>query len=324
MRATKPALALGTLALLGGLALANAQPTQQSSSAASLVELERRYEALVEAEQALKNELAAIEPREQELRKLMIGRGRILYRLTRAGLLPVGQGFDALVEHAAKVEKVRRALDQDAAELARLARRREAIARELAEISLRRGPLELEQGMLAKARAALEEADDRQRAFERAFEKSSGPSGDYVAVYGADPGAADPLPTPTEGFRAMRGRLPFPLRGRAEIRNVRRPGASGPGLEMRAPTGTPVYTIHPGRVSFADSFDPYGQVVILDHGNHYYSLLGNLGSIDVRVGDELRRGARVGTVGSDGKGGVLYVEIRRNVETLDPRPWFGL
>jgi len=323
MRAKKPALAFGALALLGGLAFANAQPSQSGTSAESLVELERRLDALVQTERKLRNELTSIEPKEAELRKRMIGRGRILYRLTRAGLLPVGQGFDALVEHAAKVERMRRALDQDAGELARLGRRREAITRELGELAKLRGPIELEQGTIAKARAALEEAEDRRRAFERAFQKSSGPS-DYVAVYGADPGAADPLPTPTEGFLAMRGRLPFPLRGRAEIRDVRRPGAGGPGLEMRAPTGTPVYTVHPGRVSFADSFDPYGQVVILDHGSHFYTLLGNLGSIDVRVGDELPLGARVGSVGSDGKGGVLYVEIRRNTETLDPRPWFGL
>ena len=322
MRATKRALALAALALVGGLALAHAQPSQDSS-AASLIELEKRLDTLVQTEQKLRAELDAIEPKERELRKRMVVRGRILYRLTRAGLLPVGQGFDALVEHAAKVEKMRRAVEQDAAELKRLAQRREAITRELGELAKLRGPLELEKGTLAKARAALEEADERQRAFERAFQKSSGPS-DYVAVYGADPDTAVTAPIPAEGFRAMRGRLPFPLRGRTEIREARRPGTSGPGLEMRAPTGTPVYTIHPGRVSFADSFEPYGRVVILDHGDHYYTLLGNLDSIDVRVGDELGLGARVGTVGSDGKGGVLYVEIRRNTDTLDPRPWFGL
>lgn len=319
MRARTPAL---LLAIVAGSLVASAQPAP-FHSAASIAELERRLEGLVRDERALRTELDALGPQEERVRARMMARGRILYRLTRAGLLPVGHGFDALVSHAAKVEKVRRTLEQDAAELSRIAQRRSAISRELAELALRRGPLEIEQQTLAQARQALEEADDRRRAFERAFQKSSGPS-DYVAVYGGDIASAEPLPASIEGFRSLRGRLPFPLKGRAEIRHVRRPGASGPGLEMRAPVGTPVYAIHPGRVSFADAYEPFGQVVILDHGSHYYTLLGDLGSVDVRVGEELPAGARIGSVGSDASGGVLYVEIRRNVETLDPRPWFGL
>lgn len=319
MRLRTPAL---IFALLAGSLVASAEQAPPNS-AASIAELERRVEGLVRDERALRAELSALGPEEERVRRRMMARGRVLYRLTRAGLLPVGHGFDALVTHASKVEKVRRTLEQDASELSRITQRRSSISRELSELALRRGPLELEQQTLAQARAALEQADDRRRAFERAFQKSSGPS-DYVAVYGGDIASAEPLPASIEGFQARRGRLPFPLKGRSEIRHVRRPGASGPGLEMRAPVGTPVYAIHPGRVSFADAYEPFGQVVILDHGNHYYTLLGNLGVVDVRVGDDLPAGARVGGVGSDGKGGVLYLEIRRSAETLDPRPWFGL
>lgn len=312
--------ALTIVFLAGSFAIADAQPAP-SDPAASITDLEKRLEGIVRDEATLRKELGSLGPREEQIRRRLIARGRILYRLTRAGLLPVGHGFDALVAHATKVEKVRRALEQDLNELSRLAQRKSAISRELSELVLRRGPVEIEQQTLARARVALEEADDRRRAFERAFQSSSGPS-DYVAVYGAD--ISEALPSSVEGFRAMRGRLPFPLRGRAEIRHVRRPGANGPGLEMRAPVGTPVHAIHSGRVSFADSFEPYGQVIILDHGSQYYTLLGNLGSVDVRVGDELPAGARLGSVGSDEKGGVLYVEVRRSAETLDPRSWFGL
>lgn len=306
---------------LGGLGLAGAQPS--SESAASITELERRLEGLIQEERALRAELAGLDPQTVAIKSRMVARGRVLYRLTRAGLLPVGGGFEELVAHAAKVEKLRRSLEQDANELSQISRRRASITRSLSTLALQRGPLEVEQRTLAQARVALEEADDRRRAFERAFQQSSGPS-DYVAIYGADIASADPLPSSSEGFRAMRGRLPFPLRGRTEIRHVRRPGAGGPGLELRAPIGAPVHAIYPGRVSFADAYEPFGQVVILDHGNSYYSLLGNLGSVDVRVGDDVPVGGRVGSVGGDDKGGVVYLELRRNADTLDPRPWFGL
>ena len=138
----------------------------------------------------------------------------------------------------------------------------------------------------------------------------------------------------------MKGRLPFPIAGRAEIRSVRRPGASGPGLEMLAPVGTPVRAVFSGRVAFADKYDPFGQIVILDHGDHYYTLMGDLGSIEVRVGDDLSAGAKVGTVGrasaqGDGSPGAsddsrrpsssaLYFEVRHGSSTIDPGPWLGL
>ena len=51
---------------------------------------------------------------------------------------------------------------------------------------------------------------------------------------------------------------------------------------------------------------------------------GNLGSTDVRVGDEVTPGERLGTVGDDGQGAMLYFEIRHGAETLAPGSWLGL
>jgi len=216
--------------------------------------------------------------------------------------------------------------------------RKIAVTKKLDELATRRAPLELEREAALRARAILGEAEDRRLAFDRAFETSTG-AGDYVAVYGG--GAAGPLgpePAGPDGFRGMKGRLPFPIAGRAEIRNVRRPGASGPGLEMQAPVGTPVRAVYSGRVAFADRYDPFGQIVILDHGDHYYTLMGDLGSIEVRVGDDLSAGAKVGTVGraaarDDGArgddpprpgGSALYFEVRHGSNAIEPGPWLGL
>src|SRR5258708_14069021 len=128
----------------------------------------------------------------------------------------------------------------------------------------------------------------------------------------------------------MKGRLPFPIAGRAEIRSVRRPGASGPGLEMLAPVGTPVRAVFSGRVAFADKYDPFGQIVILDQGDHYYTLMGDLGSIEGRVGDDLSVGAKVGTVGSARNtcydapragGSPMFFYERLGMNAIDPVHW---
>jgi septal ring factor EnvC (AmiA/AmiB activator) len=64
--------------------------------------------------------------------------------------------------------------------------------------------------------------------------------------------------------------------------------------------------------------------VIIDHGDGYYSLSGNLGAIEVAAGDELERGARIGTVGEAAGGARLYFEIRNGTQTVDAASWLGL
>jgi septal ring factor EnvC (AmiA/AmiB activator) len=122
----------------------------------------------------------------------------------------------------------------------------------------------------------------------------------------------------------MKGRLPFPLPGRTEIQSARRSGSDGPGLEMRAPRGTPVRAVYGARVAFADEYSAYGRTVILEHGDGYYTVSANLDEIAVRVGDDVAAGSRLGTVGDTGSGPMLYLEVRRGTETLDPAAWFGI
>jgi septal ring factor EnvC (AmiA/AmiB activator) len=146
---------------------------------------------------------------------------------------------------------------------------------------------------------------------------------DYVAIYGADQGPSDI--DPRAGFRALKGHLPFPVAGRAEVHRVVRPRSGGPGLELVGASGTPVRSVAGGRVAFADRYDDYGLTLILDHGDHYYSLYANLSETSAHVGDALPSGSRVGTMGQSNDGRVLvYFEIRKGSDTIDPGPWLGL
>ena len=142
-----------------------------------------------------------------------------------------------------------------------------------------------------------------------------------MAVYG---GAALPPDTPAGGFATARGRLLFPIAGRAEVNPARRSGTDGAGLEIRAPAGTPVRAAFAGRVAFADRYGPYGKIVILDHGDHYYTVSGNLNEVDVRIGQDVAAGERIATVGDDGRGSMLYFEVRHGSRTVSPEPWLGL
>lgn len=322
-----PALAL---ALVSGLVRADLV----SPSAPDDAPVNATSSSLKKEQESIRIELDLVSARGQEAQRRMLARGRAFYRLARVGILPVGGGLGALFEHAAKVERTRRALEQDLADSRAVADRKVALLRKLGEVSSRLAKLDSEREGLLRASAALDEHLDGVRLSRNDAPSTSEAVASTSPVREArgNPDAPPPADA-TDGFRAMKGRLPLPLAIRTEIRRVRRSGASGPGVELSAPPGTPVRAVFPGRVAFADHYDSFGTVVILDHGDHFYTLMGDLGSMDVRVGDDLSAGARIGTVGerrSDVDNGglrrssVLYFEIRRGASTLDPGPWLGL
>ncbi|MCA9585382.1 MAG: peptidoglycan DD-metalloendopeptidase family protein [Myxococcales bacterium] len=300
--------------------VAGGRGSSQPSAALALAALDRRIADLDAEEDASKKELAEIGGKIATARGRAMARGRAFYRLTRAGMLPVGGGFDAFVTHALRVERARRVLITDLSTEKKLRERGADLSRSLERIARDRVALGSQRSALDAARLALADENQRQEAFDRAFSSSTGASSEYVAVYGGN-GAA---PAVSSGFAAARGRLLFPLAGRAEVRPGRREGTDGPGLEVRAPVGTPVRAVYAGRVAFADRYGAYGRLVIVDHGEHYYTVSGNLAAIDVRVGDELSAGERLGTVGDEGRGAMLYFEVRRGTETIPPGPWLGL
>jgi murein DD-endopeptidase MepM/ murein hydrolase activator NlpD len=297
------------------------EPLQHATSALALAALDRKIADLDAEEQAHKKELSGLSGKIANAHARAVYRGKTFYKLTRAGMLPIGGGFDALVTHAMRVERARRTLGAELSSERALRSRGAELASALEHVEKDRSALSSQRTAMDAARLAMEDEARREQAFSKAFETS----GDYVAVYGASgaaPGLSEPMGA--TGFAAARGRLLFPVAGRAESRPGRREGADGPGLEIRAALGTTVRAVYAARVSFADRYGSYGRIVILDHGEHYYTVSGNLATIDVRVGDEIGAGERIGTVGDEGQGALLYFEVRHGSETVPPGPWIGL
>ncbi|HEX5099896.1 MAG TPA: peptidoglycan DD-metalloendopeptidase family protein [Polyangiaceae bacterium] len=307
-------IALVGVALFGSRAvLADAAPGRPPSAD----EVARLRKNADKDEQGLARRLDQLRDDAKLTDQRILWRGRLYVRLSRAGLLPVGDGFEALVDHAARLERLHHGLELDVAHAKAVAAERVTLAKKLDEARARTATLDEEERVLARAEDALRSADERERAFAQAFE-----AGGHTAVYGAV-GPAEPASATAGGFAALKGRLPFPIAGRSEIRPARRQGSEGPGLEMKAAPGTPVRAVAAGRVAFADSYADYGKTIIVEHGRRYYTVCANLGSIDVAVGDEVSPGERLGSV-SGGDGAKLYFEVRVGKETVDPSPWFGI
>jgi septal ring factor EnvC (AmiA/AmiB activator) len=138
------------------------------------------------------------------------------------------------------------------------------------------------------------------------------------------------LPGPG-GFAARKGSLPPPARGPVTVGfgRVVNPKFNTVtvqnGIDVEAPAGAPVRAVAPGRVVHAGWFKGYGNLVIVDHGDGYHTLVAHLASMQTAMGEEVDAGDVLGTVGDSGslKGPYLYFEIREKGRPVDPRPWLG-
>ena len=246
----------------------------------------------------------------------LVARGRAYVRLTRAGLLPLSGGFDQFLQRATQLERWHRSLAHDVNRERELETSIVALSKRIDSLSRDRGTLELRRAAARDSEDAMVDAQERALAFERAF--ASPPKDGHTAVYGANlPFSSDKEPA---DFRKLKGHLAFPVTGRAEIVRAKRRGGGGPGLEMRVAKGSCVQAVFGGRVAFADQYADFGNTVIIDHGNSYFTVNAGLASVRVRLGEDVSAGATLGTVGDTG----LYFEIRRSGDTVAPEAWFGI
>ncbi len=131
-------------------------------------------------------------------------------------------------------------------------------------------------------------------------------------------------------FFERKGQLPHPIEGTIAQdfglvslgKDIR---LSHKGRQYKATTGTAVNVVFEGKVAFSDWVPGYGQTVIVDHGDHYYTLYGHLGNTRVKVGQEVERGQAIAEAGSTSRmyGDGLYFEIRHFSEPENPKVWIG-
>jgi murein DD-endopeptidase MepM/ murein hydrolase activator NlpD len=90
-------------------------------------------------------------------------------------------------------------------------------------------------------------------------------------------------------------------------------GAVHRGVDISAPSGTPVHAAADGVVVFASTMSGYGRVVVIDHGNGFQTYYAHLSAFAVIAGQEIRQGAVLGAVGSSGRTTAphLHYEVRR-------------
>jgi murein DD-endopeptidase MepM/ murein hydrolase activator NlpD len=95
------------------------------------------------------------------------------------------------------------------------------------------------------------------------------------------------------------------------------------GIDLAAPTGTPVYATADGVVSRAERFSSYGNYIQIEHGGELQTRYAHLSGYAVAAGEQVRKGQLIGYVGSTGRstGPHLHYEVRVAGEAVDPEPY---
>ncbi|WP_229423038.1 murein hydrolase activator EnvC family protein [Telluria aromaticivorans] len=240
-------------------------------------------------------------------------------------------------------------LQRDEQRMSGLVDRLTRLLREQAEAEQRR------QVALAAARAKAE-AEEKARALARAKAAADKAERERIARQNAKPGtkpkpepepeppkvAEQPKPVekptapppaevtlapaaPSGAFASLKGRLSVPVSGSIAARFGARRG-EGPtwkGMFIKAPEGTEIRAVGPGRVVHADWMRGFGNLIIIDHGGEYLSIYGNNSALLKRPGDMVRAGEAVASAGNTGgnEESGLYFELRHRGKAFDPASW---
>jgi murein hydrolase activator len=162
-----------------------------------------------------------------------------------------------------------------------------------------------------RAAAAKAEAERRAAARERAAPRQGGTRAPPVTVARTAPVQVGGLGWPLSGalLAGYGGRMPD--------------GRKSSGVLIGAAAGTAVKAVADGTVVFSEWMTGYGMILIVDHGNGYMSLYAHNDALLRDVGDRVKRGESIASVGNSGGQGRpgLYFELRRNGQPVDPGTW---
>ncbi len=130
------------------------------------------------------------------------------------------------------------------------------------------------------------------------------------------------------GFAAMKGRLPLPVNGKIlqSFRDRLLNEMAIKGILFKVTKDSNIKVVYPGKIVWAEWLRGYGNTIIVDHGDRYFTIYSHVDKIDMKVGESVKAGDVIGNVGDTGlsSGKTLYFEIRHGENTLNPLKWLKI
>jgi len=149
------------------------------------------------------------------------------------------------------------------------------------------------------------------------------------AFQAESPEAKSPPIITEKPFASLKGLLMMPVKGkivsffghykdsRFNVTNFQS------GINIKADRGEPIRAVYSGKTLFSSWFKGFGNMIIIDHGDHYYTVYAHLEEQFKSKGDTVEAGEVIATVGDTGSltGAGLHFEIRHHGKPMNPLGW---
>ncbi len=269
-------------------------------------------------------------------RSLLIGPGNPLDTvrsavLLRTALPRLASDANALRQEIDTLEQVKNDIRVQSAKLARSADALAVERAQLTPIMQRKAALqkqtvmegqrvakevEILAGQAQSLRDLMARLGDRSRKTSQLPSNQENVTGRTTSVLLKRPEGIRPFPDNDSVVRPVQGRVDQRYGEGGGFGNASR------GITIATREHAQIVAPHDGKVVFAGSFRRYGQILIIEHGGGYHTVLAGLAQIDCVVGQWLLAGEPVGSMGRDESDQTaLYVELRRNGQPINPLPW---
>ena len=259
-------------------------------------------------------------------RSLLVGPGNPIDTLRSAVLLRtalprLASDAEALRHEIDTLERVKRDISDQSATLARTS---DALAIERARLTpvMQRKTALQKQTEMESRRVADEikvlagQAQSLRELMARLGSKRRSVSKLAASVLLARPVGIRPFPASGPVALPVQGRVNQRYGEGSEFGNASR------GITIVTRERAQIVAPHDGKVAYAGSFRRYGQILIIEHGGGYHTVLAGMAKIDCVVGQWLLAGEPIGSMGrADREETALYVELRRDGQPINPLPW---
>ena len=282
--------------------------------------------------------LVNLQAHSRQRRELVARRLGAIYRGGRMRLLRILFANQSPAAMATDYHLFKRVVQHDRSLLASYRRDQQALARELASLEALREERQQQMAQLKTSRETLRDGRRlKKRLLTKLQQRQGAISGELTTlkeksarlaelVKRLESAPASKYTQVSGGFARQKGRLIWPVKGRVKV-----PFGTGrlaglgtlydsQGLEITVSGNQAIQAIWGGTVIYANTFRGYGNMIIVDHGDNFYTLYAQASSLQKSVGDSVATNEPLGYSGFENADSV-YFEIRHHGTPLDPLKW---
>lgn len=336
---------------------------EENSALHNLGRMERRIsqsqeelETLTTESRSIDGRIQATTARQQELfqktehvERQAALRLKTLYKLSRLGTMHFLASTNTLSQLEYRKNMLGRVLSEDWKLLNELSEMKKELDQLSADLSVLQEENRTRQSLIQKKKEFLSSEKERQKTLLAeirskknlemqaisALQQASDELNSMLVKLTAEPQEQLPAATPPIGVEksgsivSRKGRLSPPVAGKtlsipaAELQAGIHAAVGRLGLHFQTDRGEPVHAIHSGKIVFSEWVKGYGNMMIIDHGDHYFSVYAHLEDFFRIRGDIVQTDDIIGTAGETNSisGAGVYFEIRKKSEPVDLRQW---